>query len=67
MLMGLEVKEGGSKQGDKVRFHSSELLKTYRVFRAVNHEGCIEGTIKYVGWDYEGKTLMQPVVKVNNK
>jgi hypothetical protein len=67
MLMGLEVKEEGIKQGDKVKFHSSELLKTYRVLRAVSKEGSLEGTIKYVGWNYEGKTLMQPVVRVNNK
>jgi hypothetical protein len=67
MLMDLEVKEEGTKEGDKVRFHSSELLKTYRVLRAVKQEGSIEGTVKYLGWNYEGKTLMQPVVRVNNK
>lgn len=67
MFMELEVKEDGKKEGDMVRFHSSELLKTYRVLRAINQEGTIEGTIKYVGWDYAGKTLMQPVVRVNSK
>lgn len=67
MLMGLEAKEDGKKEGDKVKFHSSELLKTYRVLRAINQEGNIEGTIKYVGWDYAGKTLMQPVVRVDSK